>query len=86
MDRPTLPDLLRVSDVQARYGLRDAAAARQLMRRAGGFVVARRVVVRADDLDAWERGQQAEETPVPLARQARPDRGSAPLAPGWWRD
>jgi hypothetical protein len=53
--RRCLPQIIGVDDVRARYGLRDKAAARRLMRRAGGFVVAGRLMVRVDDLDAFER-------------------------------
>lgn len=67
-----LPPLLSVGDVQRRYGMRDPRAARRLMYRAGGFNVARRLVIRADVLDAWER-----------ARHQQPGEG---LTPGWWRE
>jgi hypothetical protein len=91
----TLPDLLGVDAVLTRYGLRDRAATRRLMYAAGGFVVGGRVMVRADDLDRWER-QQAEtarraQARVPRASTTRPRARRAkhappePLRPGWWR-
>lgn len=93
-----LPDLLGVDAVLQRYGLRDRAAARNLMRKAGGFVAAGRLVVRVDDLDAFERTQAAaaRRAAAPPPRGARRTRGphrsqrararAAKLEPGWWRE
>jgi hypothetical protein len=83
----------------ARYALRDRRSARRLMSEAGGFMVAGRLVVRVDDLAAWERAQaagrrpSAEAPPAALRARRGGDRARstsgterAPLAPGWWRD
>ena len=90
-----LPDLLGVDAVLTRYGLRDRAATRRLMYAAGGFVVGGRVMVRADDLDRWEKEQidnaRRAEARVPRASgtrpRARPTKHAPPepLRPGWWR-
>ncbi|WP_217914991.1 hypothetical protein [Miltoncostaea marina] len=94
-----LPPVIGVPEVMARYGLRDRRAARRLMDAAGGFLVAGHLVVRVDDLAAWERAQAAaRRAPVQAAQAARNGRRThgkaaatstgprAPLAPGWWRD
>lgn len=94
-----LPPVLGVPEVMTRYGLRDRRAARRLMDAAGGFLVAGRLVVRVDDLAAWERAQaaarrlpvRAAEAPGNGRRRRRRTAGTstgprAPLAPGWWRD
>jgi hypothetical protein len=94
-----LPPVLGVLEVMARYALRDRRSARRLMNEAGGFMVAGRLVVRVDDLAAWERAQAAARRPAgegaPAALEGRRRRGRgrrtsgterAPLAPGWWRD
>jgi hypothetical protein len=52
----SLPDLLTTTDVSARYSC-DPRAARAVMRAAGCFTAAGRLLVRADALDQWERDQ-----------------------------
>jgi len=91
-----LPSLLSAKAVADRYGLRDLHAARKVMRQAGGFVVAGRLMVRVDDLDAYERQQSEvaqraanQSAPTPrrragTVRKPRPE--PEELAPGWWRD
>lgn len=94
-----LSPVLGVAEVMARYGLRDRRAARRLIDGAGGFLVAGRLVVRADDLAAWERAQAADrkrpaDGPVAAQEGLRARRRThgvatrprAPLPPGWWRD
>jgi hypothetical protein len=85
-----LPPVLDVAEVMARYGLRDRRAARRLMDAAGGFLVAGRLVVRADDLAAWERARAADrrgpadvpKTAREAVRAPRRGRGGRP----WRRD
>ena len=91
-----VPDLLDVASVMQRYRIRDRRAARRLMDAAGGFLVAGRLLVRWDDLDAYERrqrearsvGSAVEGTRPPprstgsIRRQSQPKK---PLSPGWWR-
>ena len=89
--------LLGVSEVMARYRLRDRRTARGLMDAAGAFVVARRLLVREADLLAYEDALRAarrsgpRSADPPRRRQAgrrptptppRPE----PLPPGWWRE
>ena len=88
--------LLGVSEVMARYGLRDRRTARQVMDAAGAFVVARRLFVRKADLVAYEDALRAARQqrhirpscpdgrrgPASTARDASP---KGALAPGWWR-
>lgn len=90
----TLPPVLRVDEVMARYGIRDERTARRLMNAAGGFKVGGRLVVREDDLGAHERRLAAPANPVrPVVHDAvkRPTRTSAPGGsspadgPDWWR-
>jgi hypothetical protein len=86
-----LPRVLDVRGVMSRYNLRDARTARALMREAGTFTAGRRLMVREDVLDAWERSRArpaALGMPRPRARAAArraPDADSGPLAPGWWK-
>lgn len=93
--RAELPALLGVPAVAARYGLKDRPAARKLMRQAGAFLAAGRLVVREDDLDAYERTQAAAArsavTPAPRAagrthRAHRARQTPTDLKPDWWRD
>ncbi len=92
-----LPEVLNAQAVATRYGLRDMPAARKVMRQAGAFVVAGRLVVRADDLDQWEQAQAeaSRRSSVPVSRAPRSARGpkhapsggpTEPLAHGWWRN
>jgi hypothetical protein len=89
--------LLGVSEVMARYRLRDRRTARGLMDAVGAFVVARRLYVRDADLLAYEdalraaRRSRRRSADPPRGRQAgrrptpappRPE----PLPPGWWRE
>ncbi len=92
--RAELPRLLGVREVAARYGLKDLPAARKHMRAAGGFRAAGRVVVRADDLDAYERelaeaGRRAAQPAgrsAPRTSRSQRARGQpADLEPYWWR-
>jgi hypothetical protein len=85
-----LARLLRVDEVRARYGLRDRRAARAVMEQAGAFLVAGRLVVRADRLEAWEQRQEAaRRTAEGKASAAPPPRSARKLGeslpPGWWR-
>ena len=93
-----LPAILTVDHVAERYGFKDRRAARDLIRRAGGYQPSgRHLYIRADRLDEWERSQ------AELAANARPsappgptrkrrqhvDRAqtdAAPLAQDFWRD
>ncbi len=93
-----LPPVLTVSDVLARYQLRDRRAARKVIDEAGGFHVAGRLVVRVDDLDAHERALAAARrapreatTPTGALRRGREVPAARktprePLAAGWWRE
>jgi hypothetical protein len=85
-----LARLLRVDEVRARYGLRDRRAARAVMEQAGAFLVAGRLVVRADRLDAWEQRQEAARRSPEEQRTAaaprRPRNVGESLRPGWWRE
>ncbi len=91
-----LPPILDVPAVLARYALRDRRSARRLMDDAGAFSVAGRLVVREDDLEAWERRaqdarrapQRAQDAP-PAPRRARRSSAAARArleTPDWWRD
>ncbi len=88
--------MLDVAAVMQRYRIRDRRAARRLMDDAGGFLVAGRLVVRWDDLEAFERRQRearggasddgdARSTARPIATTRRPSPPKKPLTPGWWR-
>ncbi len=94
-----LPVVLDVEAVMRRYGLRDRRVARRIMDEAGAFLVGRRLVVRLDDLDAYEHRRKQERAapmaPPPRAREKpccggprKPARSRerAPLRPGWWRE
>lgn len=96
MSAPTLPPVLDVTAVMARYGLRDRRAARRLIDEAGGFYIAGRLVVRLDDLDAHELAlRDARRAPADAVVPAPPRRPSGSgssrrrrdeqLRPGWWR-
>jgi hypothetical protein len=89
---------LTSEQVATLYSLRDPAAARRIMRAVGGFMVARRLFVRASDLAAWEAAQSESEhaDPAPAAPPASrvesraaarqhttPSPAEFPL--GWWR-
>jgi len=92
-------EVLDVVDVMARYGLRDRRAARRLMDGAGAFMVGGRLVVRREDLLAYEEalrdarhpGRRVDVTdppPHPARRRTRAggSRSPEPLRPGWWRE
>jgi hypothetical protein len=90
------PQVLDVAAVMQRYRIRDRRAARRLMDEAGGFLVAGRLVVRWDDLEAYERRQRearsrtsgsddASSTALSSVRRRRLAQPAKPLAPGWWR-
>jgi hypothetical protein len=89
----SLPDLLGVADVMARYGLRDRPAARKVMRSAGAFIIGGRLVIRQDDLNAHEQALAAAtrraEQPVKSSRKLRSQRRTTddhePLKRDWWR-
>ena len=89
-----LPVLLTVGVVMGRYGLRDRRAARRVMDAAGAFQVGGRLLVRAEDLLAWEECRIAARAPTagptepqPRGRSARTRPAArAPLPPGWWRE
>ena len=83
----SLAPILTAAQVAERYGYRDLRAARRLMRRAGGFKVGGRLVIRAEDLGRHEQAQLSREG-APVAGQpppAMPDRSSDDLPAGWWR-
>lgn len=90
------PEVLNVASVMQRYGIRDRRAARRLMDEAGGFLVAGRLLVRWDDLEAYECRQREARRKMsdggdrlPGARTSvntrRSSRSKKPLSPGWWR-
>lgn len=88
--------VLNVTEVMARYGLRDRRVARRLMDEAGGFMVGRRLVVRAQDLFEYEERlretRRLERLEPPSTPRPPRGRGTAvrlprePLRPGWWRN
>jgi len=91
-------EVLDVVDVMGRYGLRDRRAARRLMDEAGAFMVGGRLVLRREDLFAYEEalraarnssalGGEADSTSRPPRRRTRPGAAHSPepLRPGWWR-
>jgi len=93
--RAELPALLGTPEVAARYHLKDLPATRKLMRAAGGFLAAGRMVVRADHLDAYERAQaeagRSAVAPAPRAagrtqRAHRAHQTPTDLKPDWWRE
>jgi len=88
--------LLDAADVMVRYGLRDRRAARRLMDAAGAFMVGNRLLVRRDDLLAYEEALRADRQPSSKLedataprptrrRRGQPRPSSEPLRPGWWR-
>ena len=92
-------EVLDVVDVMTRYGLRDRRAARRLMDEAGAFMVGGRLVLRREDLLAYEEALRAARRPAahseaggssghprprPRGRRAGPPT-TEPLRPGWWR-
>jgi hypothetical protein len=56
--RPSLPDLLSVTDVMERYRVRDRRTARRIMEDAGCFTIRGNAYVYADDLAAFERSNR----------------------------
>lgn len=88
----SLPPVLRVDEVMARYGVKDERTARRVMNEAGAFKVGGRLVVREDDLGAWERRRVNVVRPSVSGASARnPPRtnSTAPAPPSagpdWWR-
>lgn len=93
------PDLLGVTDVMARYGMRDRRAARAVMDAAGSFKVGSRVFVHAEALVDHENALAAQrrsaapanvgvgsESPRRPRRRTRPQaRPEGPMQAGWWR-
>lgn len=90
------PEILDVALVMQRYGIRDRRAARRLMDEAGGFLMAGRLLVRRDDLEAYESRQREARRKTSdggdglsgarTSVSTRPLRTSKkPLSPGWWR-
>ena len=92
-------EVLDVVDVMSRYGLRDRRAARRLMDEAGAFMVGGRLVLRREDLLAYEEALRAARRPAvpggegggpphprprPRGRRTGPPTPE-PLRPGWWR-
>lgn len=79
--------MLGVGEVQQRYSLDDARAARRVIQEAGGRRIGNRLLVRLDMLDAWERaGSQVALSPIsdqPLRSRSRRT-APAVLAPGWF--
>jgi hypothetical protein len=93
---PQSREVLDVADVMVRYGLRDRRAARRLMDAAGAFMVGNRLLVRRDDLLAYEDALRAVRRPSdqpenaaaprpPRRRRSQPTPRPEPLRPGWWR-
>jgi hypothetical protein len=78
--------VLTIQDVMARYGWRDRRSARRLMREVGAIKIGARLVVRADDLDRYEREHRTYATEAPPAAAYQPTRPGVILPPGWWRD
>lgn len=94
----SVPELLTVADVMARYRLADRRSARRVMDEAGSFRIGAGLFVSVDDLLAHEaRARAARRSspdpppppglPAARARQRQPSasrqRGSLPA--GWWR-
>ncbi len=82
--------MLRVGEVMQRYGMRDQRTARRLMNKAGAFKVGGRLVVREDDLGAYERRLVEPKNPAPrvAAQTMRPGKAahlSPADGPEWWR-
>lgn len=81
-------NVLSVEDVQARYRLADARAARDAMRASGGaFTVARRLLVHRATLEAWELEQARDPLP-PVDRRRSRARAASPssrLPDGFWK-
>lgn len=89
----SLPPVLRVAEVMARYGVRDERTARRLMNEAGAFKVGGRLVVREDFLEVYERRLSVPAQPVqrvPTSASPRRRSGSSapspPSGPDWWRE
>lgn len=90
----SLPGIVRVDDVMARYGMRDERTARKLMNQIGAFRVAGRLVVHEDALAAWEVAQvrtNPSASPPPARRpsERRQDpagQASPATGPDWWRE
>jgi hypothetical protein len=93
-NRVALPRILDVGDVCRRYRLCDARAARRMMWAAGAFIAGKRLLVREDDLDRWEREHARRvERVAPAGQKARGSGRRPATAPGdqglkagWWRD
>jgi hypothetical protein len=89
-DTRPLSEVLSVAAVLARYGLRDARAARRIMDEAGGFLIGGRLVVRAADLAVYEERLRSARTGSARTIGKRPDPVSRSerklLPPDWWRD
>ena len=89
----SLPPVLKVTDVMARYGMRDERTARRLMNEAGAFKVGGRLVVREDFLEKYERRLATPAQPVrattarrPGGRRPAPSAASPASGPDWWRE
>jgi hypothetical protein len=89
----SLPPVLKVTDVMARYGMRDERTARRLMNEAGAFKVGGRLVVREDFLEQHERRLATPAQPVRAvhSRRSRGRRQASSAAspasgPDWWRE
>jgi hypothetical protein len=88
-------DLLSVSDVMKRYGLRDRRAARRLMDEVGALLVATNLYVRRGDLLAYEERLIASRSRVRAGepsnagrqrtRSKSKARESEALEFGWWK-
>ena len=75
-----LEELLTSEQVAARYRLRELATARRIMREAGGFEVARKLLVSTSDLASWEaarRPRRDEATSEQIAQRRPAARRSA---------
>lgn len=84
-------DVLDVPAVCARYGLRDPRAARAVMREAGAFTVARRLLVHRAVLEAWELERARGDVDTGETGSSARRRGGGPrhapsrLAPDFWK-
>lgn len=87
----SLPPVLRVIEVMERYGMKDQRTARRLMNEAGAFKVGGRLVVREDDLGAYERRKGQPQNRLARTSTASPKRPakrshlSPADGPDWWR-
>ncbi len=89
-----LPDLLSVTDVMARYRVRDRRTARRIMEDAGCFTIRGSAYIYVDDLTAYERNSRitapTDRSPSPPRTRGRRKAGPSEetgygLARHWWQ-